>query len=460
LNIVNIDAQQLAEFVFAYARNYREAYSRATTPPPNGPGYPAVPCSPFLVGSEFDIYIARDGVVINHIAREPEYEWFIAGGPALKVDYEPTRTPPEVTEKLRAAGILGKRIGIYRIVAKKPMRPSVWRGRVRQIAREIAFRDSDLGIALNVREVLGLLSEVVNSLSFGAYGHILDIRLPTPASAIGQPHLIKNFGIFTADLGGKRFFSHLELHGQADRAAWDTRTIPIRVQHDLRRDLAAWLADPTQERGGSINLGGGPDWIEVYSDRLARLEAGIAALRAALQMHSGEIEAVFHKVLADHPLLLDVYGTSESKPRFVYPEGTSSPIGKKILEPDFLVRYPDCSYKLIEVERPSKNVATEQGQPRAEVTQAVFQCAEWRHFIKTHYQVLSDRYPEIQTRCKTAVIMSRNNQLSFKGIEEINAYKGLMMEQFRIDEFYTYDDLYDRAKTAYELLSGLRPGQG
>ena len=53
--------------------------------------------------------------------------------------------------------------------------------------------------------------------------------------------------------------------------------------------------------------------------------------------------------------------------------------------------------------------------------------------------------------------MSRTNQLSFKGIDDVNAYKGLMTEQFRIDEFYTYDDLYDRARTAYELLSGLRP---
>ena len=144
---------------------------------------------------------------------------------------------------------------------------------------------------------------------------------------------------------------------------------------------------------------------------------------------------------------------------FRSPEGTASPIGKASLEPDFLVKYTDRSYKLIEIERPSKNVATAQGQPRAEVTQAVFQCAEWRHFIKTHYQTLAKRYPEIQTRCKTAVIMSRTNQLSFKGIDDVNAYKGLMMEQFRIDEFHTYDDLYDRAMTAYVLLSGLLPSR-
>lgn len=206
-----------------------------------------------------------------------------------------------------------------------------------------------------------------------------------------------------------------------------------------------------------MSFGAGPQWLEAYSNRLELLGRAIAALRAALQVHGEEVEAVFHDVLQEHPLLLDVYGTCESKPQFVYPAGTSSPIGKSSLEPDFLIAYPDKSYKLIEIERPSKHVATAQGQPRAEVNQAVFQCAEWRHFIRTHYQELSARYPQIQARCKTAVVMSRSNQLAFKGIEDIAAYKGLMLEQFNIDEFYTFDDLYDRAKTAYELLSGLRP---
>jgi len=215
--------------------------------------------------------------------------------------------------------------------------------------------------------------------------------------------------------------------------------------------------DPGQTRGGTISLGGGPSWTEVYSDRLERLRSAIAVLRAALLLKSDDIEAVFHETLQKHPLLLDVYGTCESKPQFVYPKGKTSPIGKTSLQPDFLITYPDCSYKLVEIERPSKPVATEQGQPRSEVAQAAFQTAEWRHFIKTHYQELHDRYPGIQSKCKTAVVMSRTNQQSFKNIDDIRAYTGLMMEQFNIDEFFTFDDLYDRACNAYALLSGLSP---
>jgi hypothetical protein len=251
-----IASEAVAEFLFAYAKQYREAYIRATSPPPAGPGYPALQYSPFLGASAFDVYIAEDGVVINHLGKEPDYQWFVAGGPALKVDYEPTRTPPEVTEALKAEGILGKPIGIYRIVTKTPMRPSVWRGRVQKIAREIQANDPGLDLTLNLREVRAALADVVNELSFGAYGHILDIHLPKPSSPIGQPHLVRNFGIFTADLTGRRFFTHLEIHGHADSAAWDTRTVVLRVYHDLRRDLATLLADPAQERGGVISLGG------------------------------------------------------------------------------------------------------------------------------------------------------------------------------------------------------------
>ena len=204
-----------------------------------------------------------------------------------------------------------------------------------------------------------------------------------------------------------------------------------------------------------MSFGDVPSWIEAYNNRLDSLQKAISDLRVALQFEGDEVEAVFHAVLQKHPLLLDVYGVCESKPEFSYPPGSASPIGKTKLQPDFLIRYPDQSYKLVEIERPSKAVATVQGQPRAEVAQAVFQTAEWKHFIKTHYQVVAERYPGIQAKCKTTVVMSRLRQESFKNIDDARAYMGLVMGQFSIDEFLTFDDLLERACTAYALLSGL-----
>jgi hypothetical protein len=186
-------------------------------------------------------------------------------------------------------------------------------------------------ITLILREVRGTLKEVVSSLSFGAYGIILDIHLPIQQSQIGEPHMIRNFGVFPADLNSRRFFSHLEIHGQADEGAWDKRTVNLRVQQDIRRDLAVALADPGQSGGGTMSIGAGPPWIEIYSNRLERLRAAIGALRSALLLKADDVEAVFHDVISKHPLLLDVYGTCESKPQFVYPTGKTSPIGKTSL---------------------------------------------------------------------------------------------------------------------------------
>jgi hypothetical protein len=77
---------------------------------------------------------------------------------------------------------------------------------------------------------------------------------------------------------------------------------------------------------------------------------------------------VFQEYLTQNPLVLDVYGEVIPKPNFIYPEGSSS-MGKKFVQPDFLVRRHPSSYRLIELERPAKRMATKSGQARAEVTQ-------------------------------------------------------------------------------------------
>jgi len=446
--------ERVAAFLIDYTGRYRDAYGKATTPRPHGSGYPALVVSPYLASSSLDVYVALDGVVVAE-EKEPDHQWYVAGGPALKVDYEPTKTPSEVLEALAAHGLIGKAIGIYRIVAQSELPVPVWTGRVRCVVRELVVRDKTSGIALHVREVKSSLKELVQSLTFGAYGSILDPHLPSHESQIGESHLTRNIGMFPADLKSRRFFRHLEVFGHADACAWDPRLVSLRVQRDLRRDLASLLSDPARSGGGSLSFGDVPSWIETYNNRLESLQVAIGDLRAALQFDGDEVEAVFHALLLKHPLLLDVYGVCESKPEFAYPPGASSPIGKTKLQPDFLIRYSDESYKLVEIERPSKAIATAQGQPRAEVAQAVFQTAEWKHFIKTHYQVVAQRYPGIQAKCKTAVVMSRLRQASFKNVTDARAYMGLMMDQFNIDEFLTFDDLLERACTAYALLSGL-----
>lgn len=116
---MEIELNYLGESIQFYIEKYRENYEFFTSNPPQGAGYPKMLVSPYLTAKEFDVYLAKDGVVINQIAPEPDYDWYIAGGPALKVDYEPTRTPKQITDILKQNDLYGKPIGIYRIVAKK-----------------------------------------------------------------------------------------------------------------------------------------------------------------------------------------------------------------------------------------------------------------------------------------------------------------------------------------------------
>jgi hypothetical protein len=207
-----------------------------------------------------------------------------------------------------------------------------------------------------------------------------------------------------------------------------------------------------------LSFGSTNDWAENYTNRLINLKKAIDAFRNVLHFKEKETEDVFHKLLETHPTLLDVYGICESKPILQYPNGQTSIIGKKYLEPDFIVRYPDQSYKLVELERASKGMATKEGLPKAGLTQATFQIAEWRHFIKSHYQAIKDHYPGIQSKCKNMIIMSRSRQKEFGGLEDQKQYVELVMEQFNVDEVLTYDDLFERSCYAYYQLTGLSPG--
>lgn len=454
---MSVGIEELGQFIFEYISKYREGYENFTSLPPNGAGYPKYVISPFLNARAFEVILAEDGVVINEVADEPEHQWYIAGGPALKVDLEPTRTPSEVTQFIEDNGLTGKSIGIYRIVAKEHIPSAVWKGKIKNISFQKTVENGELNVSLHLVQVQTSLNKLVCNLTFGAYGIVLDPHLPDRQSSFGEPYIMERMGFFPADLNSRRFFTYIEIYGQSGIEAWDKRIISLRVKHDLRRDFAKTLSSPEGDRGGSISMGETNQWVENYTNRLGRLKQAIDDFRNILLFQSNETEDVFHKLIEKHPILLDVYGSCESKPKLHYPDGELSPIGKAYVEPDFLVSYADQSYKLVELERASKEVATKQGQPRAEVGQAAFQTAEWVHYIREHYNQIKSRYPGIHTKCRTSLIMSRSTQSSFKNVADINRYKEVIIQQYKVDEFLTYDDLFDRACTAYTVLTGLSP---
>jgi hypothetical protein len=447
-------ASELANYLGEYVETYRREYERFTSSPPNGGGYPDLKISPYLYSDQLQVYVATNGVAIADFSYQPDYRWDLAGGPALIVDYPETRRPPEIHDFLEREGLLDENIGHYRLVGKiaeEGIPDDVWYGRLGQTLTEIEKEVN--GFSIWVREYDLSLESLLKRLTFGAFCYVLDIKLRSYEEDFWMPHITRDLGFMTADRESKRFFHYLELHPHRNSAAWDERNIRVRVRADVRRDFGAAIAG-SGENGATLSFGERRNWPEHYHDRLSALGKAIDDFETLLRDKPDAEEKVFHNFLEDYPELVDVYGEAVSKPRFYYPEG-ESPLGKNYVEPDFIIRYARNSYKLVELERPSKKMATQQGQPRSEVTQASFQVAEWKAYIKNHYDQLRRRFPGISVNHSTLLVISRTTERSFGSERKVGKYMELVKEQFDVDEVVTYDDLLSRARSAYIRLSSL-----
>lgn len=98
----------------------------------------------------------------------------------------------------------------------------------------------------------------------------------------------------------------------------------------------------------------------------------IEAFERLLNEHEDDNESVFHEFLYKNSFLLDLYGEPVSKPRFKYPTIIESPLRKAYVEPDFIIKYPNQHYKLVELEKPSKKVTTKRGHSSSELLNLLF----------------------------------------------------------------------------------------
>jgi Shedu protein SduA, C-terminal len=436
---------QAASFLEKYISAYRAEYGKLTEAPPSGAGFPLLRVSPYLDSRNIVCWILLDGYAIIDSSREPDHRWWVAGGPALCVDYEPTQTPVQITEELKFAGLHGKPIGIYRIVSQTPLPPEVWLGKLPD-PEDTHFLTCGI-----VHRAAISLSEFISRLTFGALGYVLDLKLPTSDASFWVPHIVRDIGFFNAERRTKRFLNYLETSPHLDPAAWDERAIFARVQLDLRRDFA--LAFGAVDSGGSISFGENTHRNSFF-DRLTRLAVTIGNFRTLLSQYGASSESVFHDFLSQHTILLDVYGHATSKPRFHYPEG-QSPLGKAYVEPDFILKYPDNTYKLVELERPSKEIATAQGHPRSSFTQAAFQIAEWRHFIANHYERIKEIFPGISNNPGALLVIGRSTEQNIGSLQNLLDYKAMLRAYLPNTDVYTYDDLLRRAEHAYIRLQAL-----
>jgi hypothetical protein len=247
----------------------------------------------------------------------------------------------------------------------------------------------------------------------------------------------------------------LKASNHLDDAAWDPRTISIRIRTDLRRDFL-WAFLGTHKvgnyTGGLFSAG---TWQHAGVQKLIGISSELQGFSDLLRTEAGNDEAIFHKFLFEHSSLLDIYAEVVSKPRFYYPTESDSPLGKKYVEPDFILKYPDGSYKLLELERPNKSIATLQGHPRAEFTQASFQIAEWRDYLSKHYSAIKDRFPGLTANTGAILVISRSTETTLAKDHGVENYKSLLRLHLSNIEVFTYDDLLARAHRAHARMSSL-----
>ena len=459
-----LTASAASQYLVQYVRRYRREYERFTASPPNGAGYPPLVVSPYLNSPALECHLANDGAVIADYSWSPDYQWEVAGGPALLVDLPDTRTPEVIVELLKKHGLYGTNVGISRIVAKHGIPDAVWEGRLPTPVETEVVAEGGTTISVFRYEIDWL--DLVTRISFGAFGLILDLKLPSAPADFWTPHIIRDLGIATADRNHKRFFHYLELIRHLDAAAWDTRSIWCRVHVDMRRDFASTVG-AVGRPGATIAFNAPAAEVRDYAigpqatsaqeaqQRLEDWSRLVSDFESLLTQRGQDDEAVFHEFLRLNPVLLDIYGAAiRSKPRFTYPAG-ESPLGKLYVEPDFVIRYPDRSYKLVELERPDKKVVTAKGEPRKELTQAAFQIGEFRTFIDKHYDQIRQDFPGISSRCSSMVVISRNTEESFGSGRDKSEYMDLIRGIYTDIEFVVYDDLLAMAKQALTNISNL-----
>jgi uncharacterized protein YjbI with pentapeptide repeats len=187
--------------------------------------------------------------------------------------------------------------------------------------------------------------------------------------------------------------------------------------------------------------------------KLSVLETLINRFEKLLDEYPQGHEKLFHNFLIENPVLLDVYGEPVSKPKFFYPPG-ESPLGKKYVEPDVIIRYPGNKYKLVELEKPSKRLGTKQGQPTSELNQAAFQITEWDDYIREYPHLIKNDYPGISSHRSGMVVIGRRTAESVGHGRDIKRYMQLIVNQYPCEVCF-YDDLLDKAKQAYEALVAL-----
>ncbi len=419
-----LTASLVARYLKSYGENYRREYDYFTTNPPDGPGYPRIPISPYLDAPILNAYVATNGVAIASVE---DLLGDVRPAVASMVMQLPSGATP---------ADLG------------PEGPEIWAGSLPRPVEVASERVSSTDILVSRYDIT--LASLMHRLTFaGLQG--LEQKFPDASWGFWDPIIVRNMCFGTSERPHQRLIHYLEFLFHVEPAAWDVRSSWMRAHVDIGHDYVSTMTD-TQKPGGkdamiSITTGLAPRFPQ-FNRILRAFETALQGFKHLLETEAAE--AVFHDHLKKNPMLLDISGRVESKPRFPYPPGQELH-GKTYLEPDFMVIRSGYSYRLIEIESPAKRVETQKGHPTSQLTQAAFQIGEWRHYIREHYALVQGQWRGINVNCQTTVVIGRGRAQN----ETERKERDQMRITYGADEVLSYDELFDRAVETYRRLQGM-----
>ncbi|MDC6625517.1 hypothetical protein OEZ82_26170, partial [Leclercia adecarboxylata] len=150
----------------------------------------------FASTDPIECWITKNGVlIIDQIVRQDQ--WYVVGGPAMKVDFTVSRTPDWV-RKIISENFVDKPIGIYR-VAKDEIPNRLWVGELPKFTRQYS-KTTSFGKIINFKIVQNTLSDSLARLTYGALGYVLDFPLRQQTADFWDNIRIEEWGFFPADL--------------------------------------------------------------------------------------------------------------------------------------------------------------------------------------------------------------------------------------------------------------------
>lgn len=150
-----------------------------------------------------------------------------------------------------------------------------------------------------------------------------------------------------------------------------------------------------------------------------------------------------HPFIEENPFLL-----------FPNPDATFSevPIGMGTEHRiDFMVRRPDATYLLVELENPRHKITTQEGDLTAAVNHALCQVEDWQEWMESNPQLVRDHYPELTSPEGLVVIGRDGDEQQARRLRRRNVnMRGRV-------EILTYDDLVRSAESYIRSIEKLAP---